>query len=213
MLSKKDQRFDRLAFIYDFLVKLVFGKSLKKAQTHFLGELPSKAKLLILGGGTGWILEEIEKRRPELELVYVEASEKMLALAKKKRGKLKVNFIHGNEQMIPEGDTYDAVLTPFFLDLFGPVRLFASMSLIDQVLSKEGTWFFVDFYVPKEKGLKSMYAKGLIYIMYRFFRILCGIDAHTLPDFDQAFQMANYRLKKQENFHLGMVSSRIYVKK
>lgn len=213
MLSKKDQRFDRLAFIYDFLVKLVFGRSLRKAQTHFLKELPQKGRLLILGGGTGWILAEIGKRRPELTVVYVEASEKMISLAQKKSQELKVNFVHGNEQMIPESPSYDAVLTPFFLDLFGPVRLFASMSLIDQALSKDGKWLFVDFHVPKSNGLKRMYAKGLIYIMYRFFRILCGIDAQKLPDFDRAFEMANYQLKKEARFHLGMVISRVYEKK
>ncbi|MEL6254512.1 MAG: class I SAM-dependent methyltransferase, partial [Bacteroidota bacterium] len=148
MLSKKDQRFDSLAFIYDILVRLVFGKSLKKAQTHYLNKLPDQGKLLILGGGTGWIVEEIGKRKPALEMVYVEASEKMIALARKKSKAVVIDFVHGNEQMIPEKNSYDAVLTPFFLDLFAPVRLFASMSLIDQALHENGKWFFVDFYVP-----------------------------------------------------------------
>ncbi|MEL6256639.1 MAG: hypothetical protein AAFR87_31860, partial [Bacteroidota bacterium] len=59
----------------------------------------------------------------------------------------------------------------------------------------------------------KVYAKGLIFVMYRFFRIFCGINARKLPDFDRAFEMANYELKHEASFHLGMVVSRIYQKK
>lgn len=212
LLSKKDQHFDRLAFIYDKLVRLVFGSTLKNAQSHYLPRLPEKGHLLILGGGSGWILEEIEKVKPALKVDYVEASQKMLNLAKGRKLKLEVNFIHGNEQMLSSTTKYDALLTPFFLDLFGPLRLLATMSLLDQQLKIGKPWLFVDFYIP-QKGVKRRFAKGLIYVMYRFFRLLCRIDARKLPDFDQAFEVANYEMREETAFYADMIRSRIYVKK
>ncbi|MEM6803328.1 MAG: methyltransferase type 12 [Bacteroidota bacterium] len=212
LLSRKDQYFDRLAFMYDKLVKLVFASSLKKAQCHFLAHLPEQGHLLILGGGSGWILEEIQKVKPELQIDYVEASQKMLDMAKDRKLKIKVNFIHGNEQMLAATTQYDALFTPFFLDLFGPLRLLATMSLLDEVLLKGGAWLFVDFYIP-EKGLKRYFAKSLVYIMYRFFRLLCKIDARKLADFDKAFEVANYERIAEASFYADMISSRIYVKK
>lgn len=206
MLSSNDQKFDRLSWIYDFLVRLVFGNSLRKAQCHFLSELPELGTVLIMGGGNGWILEEISNRRPGLKIFYVEASKEMLKRAKKRAVKNKVEFIHGNEQMIPAEIQYDVLITPFFLDLFGPVRLLATVSLLDQSINRTGMWLFTDFHIP-EKGLSKIFGKWLIYVMYRFFRLLCRIDARKLPDFDQAFEIANYKATKSHFFYVGTIRS------
>jgi tRNA (cmo5U34)-methyltransferase len=48
--------FDRLAPFYDSLARLIIGKGIKQSQLHFLNHLRDKTKLLVLGGGTGWIL-------------------------------------------------------------------------------------------------------------------------------------------------------------
>lgn len=212
MLSANDQKFDRLSGIYDFLVSLVFGKSLRKAQCHFLSELPEEGSALIMGGGSGWILEEISQRKPKLEITYVEASKKMLERAQKRTFVNPISFVHGNEQMIPGEETFDALITPFFLDLFDPVRLLATMSLLDQALSRKGLWLFTDFYVPTE-GWTKHFSRFLIYVMYRFFRMLCRIDARRLPDFDQAFQIAKYEEKDTCYFYSGIIRTMTLRKK
>lgn len=204
ILSENDQKFDKLAGIYDLLVKLVFGSALRKAQLHFLEELPQEGKVLIMGGGSGWILEEISLRRPRLTLTYVEASGAMLSRAKSRAVKNSVTFIHGNELMLPPGNKFDVLITPFFLDLFGPVRLLATVSLLDQALNRKGLWLFTDFHVPSA-GLRRIFAKTLIYIMYRFFRLLCKIDARKLPDFDQAFAVGNYSPSATHYYYVGMI--------
>ncbi|MEP5106138.1 MAG: methyltransferase type 12, partial [Ekhidna sp.] len=61
--------FDFVAPIYDRLSKLVFGKSLIKAQAYHLKVIGDKDRVLILGGGTGKLLEFIPKSG---ELDFVE---------------------------------------------------------------------------------------------------------------------------------------------
>ncbi len=51
--------FNRIAGVYDFLAKLVFGKHIRRSQEHFLKMVIQQNKVLVLGGGSGWILESI----------------------------------------------------------------------------------------------------------------------------------------------------------
>lgn len=49
----KFNNFDRVASAYDTLARTAFGGSLKKAQCHWLHQIPADAKVLVLGSGTG----------------------------------------------------------------------------------------------------------------------------------------------------------------
>jgi ubiquinone/menaquinone biosynthesis C-methylase UbiE len=79
--------YDNSAWFYDRLSRIILGKALIRAQTTFLPYLSlPNSKVLIAGGGTGWILEEIAKVHPSgLHITYVELSEKMMALCTKKK--------------------------------------------------------------------------------------------------------------------------------
>ncbi|NJM24788.1 MAG: hypothetical protein HC859_03975 [Bacteroidia bacterium] len=70
--------FDILAPHYDWMAALVYGSSIRKAQLCFAGHIPDGASVLILGGGTGWYLRALMKRRPTCKVHYVEASKKMI---------------------------------------------------------------------------------------------------------------------------------------
>src|SRR5690348_16816239 len=95
--------FDRIAGFYDALARIVFGKHIMNSQCYFLDALNDGSKVLILGGGTGWLLAELLSRKPHCEVWYVEASQRMITLSEVKTGAVKknVHFIHGTEQSIP----------------------------------------------------------------------------------------------------------------
>ena len=117
------QGFDRIAPYYDFLARLVFGNTIRRSQLKYLDSIPSGANVLILGGGTGWILAELFKVNPTCRVWYIEASIKMLEKAKT-RGEVsssfQVFFIHGTERNLQQiGDVrFDTVITNFYFDLF-----------------------------------------------------------------------------------------------
>ncbi|MBN8576566.1 MAG: class I SAM-dependent methyltransferase [Cytophagales bacterium] len=82
--------YNRLAPFYDRLATVFVGKQLQQAQLALLPYLQQKRKLLILGGGTGWILSHIFKINPTLEIDYVDSAAQMIARARQRAGLLPV---------------------------------------------------------------------------------------------------------------------------
>src|SRR6187402_1340927 len=74
--------FDRLAPVYDKLAGLVFGKAIVDAQLVFLDRVRAGDRILILGGGTGWLLEKLLRKQPVCEVWYVESSSRMIELTR-----------------------------------------------------------------------------------------------------------------------------------
>src|SRR4051812_29791885 len=88
--------YDNIAPYYDHLNKLVLGKATIDAQNCLVPFIRENSRLLIVGGGTGKILEEIAKQKANLQIVYVDSSGKMIAIAKKRRvGSNNVTFVQG----------------------------------------------------------------------------------------------------------------------
>ncbi|HEY2583916.1 MAG TPA: methyltransferase domain-containing protein, partial [Mucilaginibacter sp.] len=88
--------YNNSAWFYDKLSGMVYGRALINAQVYLLQYIPEGAHVLIVGGGTGWILEEITKIHPSgLQITYVEIAADMIALSKKRNtGNNKVVFIN-----------------------------------------------------------------------------------------------------------------------
>lgn len=109
------RNYDSIAWFYDGLSRLVFGNALIKAKLFLLDSIPSNSRLLIVGGGTGWVLEEIAKKHPSgLHITSIDASAKMVALARKRNaGANQVTFITSTIEDATLVATFDVVLTPF----------------------------------------------------------------------------------------------------
>src|SRR3954471_22509677 len=87
--------YDLIARYYDSLSKFIYGNAIINAQRFLIDYIPANSAVLIVGGGTGYILEEIAKKHTEgLKITYVENSLKMLQLSKKRSvGNNKIYFI------------------------------------------------------------------------------------------------------------------------
>ena len=75
--------FDSVAGYYDKLSILVFGTAMRRAQTAHLHDIPLGRNVLILGGGTGWLLSELSAVNPTCKVWYIDASSKMISLSKR----------------------------------------------------------------------------------------------------------------------------------
>ena len=95
--------FDSVARIYDGLSNLIFGKAIRRAQTAYLSDIRPGANVLVLGGGTGWLLSELSKVNPTCKVWYIDASAKMIELSKEatRNAAHETVFIHGTEDSIP----------------------------------------------------------------------------------------------------------------
>ena len=112
--------YNSVAGYYDRLSRLVFQRSIIKAQQYLSDFISDNNKVLLVGGGTGWILDEIAKlKKKNISVVYVEKSSKMIELSKKRKHEnVTVEFVNAGIESYTTGDYFDVILTPFLFDNF-----------------------------------------------------------------------------------------------
>jgi ubiquinone/menaquinone biosynthesis C-methylase UbiE len=196
-----DPDFNKVAYPYDFISRLVFGDSLVKAQVSTLHYIPLNSNILIVGGGTGWILEEIAKiHNSGLNISYVEISSAMIDLSKKRNWKNNnVSFFHQSIENFHSGKQFDVIITPFFFDLFKRKKVEMLFYDLDKKLKKDGLWLYTDF-IP-EKYQIHLWQKVLLKTMYFFFGITSKVEARKLIDMD--FYFTKGYTKTSENWFYG----------
>ena len=202
--------------MYDGLSRLVFGNSLRRAQTEFLSRIPQRAKVLLIGGGSGWLLEQLLKQQPLVEVTYLEVSSKMLHLAQRRIRQhvppthSNIDFRLGDENSLQPNEMFDVILTPFLLDLFPERRLLYLMDRLSSVLRPQGLWVFSDFW-PNQTPIPG-WQRLLLKSMYTFFGIVSHVDASRLPDFSTHFARQPLQLEASATFYGGLVQARVYRK-
>jgi tRNA (cmo5U34)-methyltransferase len=196
--------FDRLAPWYDRLVELVFGGSVAQIQVDLLPCLPEQGRVLVVGGGTGWLLGELFRLRPQLTVTYVELSPRMLARAQRVAAAeglpaAQLTWQQGRVSDLPPGPAFDAVLTFFFLDLFSAAEVRVLMDQIERRLRPRAQWLLADFVA------QNAAQRALLAAMYGFFRLMCSITGDRQLPFVELFEGRSYRLAAQYRRWCGMV--------
>jgi ubiquinone/menaquinone biosynthesis C-methylase UbiE len=201
--------YDNIAWYYDWLARLIYGKTLVHAQQYLVAAIPANATILVAGGGTGWILEELTALHPGgLKITYIDISANMIARSKKRNtGSNEVTFINSPIQTAALTKTYDVVLTPFLFDNFSEPILSSAFQNIHNHLKKNGLWLFADFQLTDDKKTAQ---KIMLQVMYAFFRISCGIEAYRLPDTDKYFTTYHYHLVAEKTFLGKFIVSKIF---
>jgi len=204
--------YDPIAKHYDFLSRLVFGKAQINAQTDQLKYLKSKSRILIVGGGTGWILEEITKRIPAgLNITYVEISAQMLEVSRKRNhAGNEVTFIEQDIIAFDTQDRYDGVLTPFLFDNFTPQTAKAVFQKLNQLLKVEGIWLYVDFNLSDSKG--KWWRRIFLKLMYVFFRQISNVEAKRLLEMDIHFAESGCTKLEERRYYRNFIKSQVHQK-
>jgi len=204
--------YDKIARHYDKLSRLVFFKAQLNAQINQLSHIPQNSNVLIAGGGTGWILEELAKVHPAgLKIVYVEISAKMIALSKARnyRGN-EVIFLNQGIETFTAKTAFDAVLTPFLFDNFSEKRASQVFEQLDSCLKPAALWFLVDFSLNTSKG--KWWKLLLLKSMYRFFKLLGIVEASNLIDMHPYFLKRNYEVVEERFYYGDFIKGAIYKK-
>ena len=202
--------YDNAAWFYDRLAAVFFGDALNGAQQSLLHHIPANAKILIVGGGTGKILEQLVLVHSSgLKITYIEISEKMTAIAQKRNsGNNKVEFIIAPAEEVTLADNYDVIFTGFLFDNFKGETLVRLFNHLNNALKTGGIWLNADFQLTG-KWWQSVLLKSML----TFFRILCGVESKQLPDMDVVFKSAGYELVDKKAFYGGFIASKAYRKK
>lgn len=201
--------FGPVARVYDALAGLAFGGALRRAQRATLAAgLPPGAapRVLVLGGGAGWVLSEIWRQRPRAQVLYLEVSGAMLA---RTRARLRrhpapagatVELRQGTEADLRPNEQFDAVVTFFVLDCFTEAALPGALARLHAAHAPGAPWLVTDFR-PARRGWR----RWLLWAMYRFFGLTVGLRAQRLPPWPQGLAALGWRPGWHRYFFGGAV--------
>jgi tRNA (cmo5U34)-methyltransferase len=207
-MNSKLNQYDKIAVVYDRLTTIVFGKSMAEAQKFFLPEIKPGSKILIIGGGTGKILEQIDTLKIGVSIWYIDASQRMIELAKKRVLRNdNVVFIHGTEESIPDEIHFDFIITNFYLDLFPTAEVQNLTIKFRRCLTSEGKWIVTDF-IEDER----MFTRGLLALMYAFFWLINAISVSSLPSWIECIRGNGFYCVAEKRFYKGFIKTVLYSK-
>lgn len=188
---------------------MVYRNTLINAQTHFLHLISANSNILIAGGGTGILLEAISKIHPSgLQITYVELSEKMMVLAKKRdAGSNMVTYINQPVEDAALSANFDIVITSFLLDSLSPANFIKVFAGLNALLKPGGLWLNTDFQLTAK-----WWQKPLLKSMYFFFRLIGCVETSELPDMNARFAAEGYQLADRELFFGDFIAARVYLK-
>jgi ubiquinone/menaquinone biosynthesis C-methylase UbiE len=201
--------YDRTVWFYDRLSKLVFGQAQVKAQNYFLDLIPPHSSILIVGGGTGQILEALAHLHPHpLKITYAEASANMMALSKKRNaGQNEVTYVQSFMEDAAIDQTFDVILTAFLFDNFDQAGTEKIFKIIHDRLRSGGLWLDTDLQLTG-----PLWQKILLKTMYIFFNTLKAVDVNQLPDTASVFAQNAYQLQTIKEFYGRLIVSKVYRK-
>ena len=199
--------FDRIAPFYDSLQRMVFGRALVESQRAFLDAIPDDSNVLILGGGSGELMKRLLELKGGCHLWYVEASAKMLAMARERMEGHHVHFIHGTEASIPADVLFDAAITGFFLDVFPDDKVALVARTMDRHLRRSAVWLITDFLATGK-----WWQRVLLWTMYKFFIITSGIEARRLPNWEKLVAENGFAQMRSKSFFHGFIKSSVWTK-
>ena len=206
--------FGPVARIYDALAGLAFGGALRRAQRAALraGLPPGPApRLLVLGGGAGWVLGEIWRQRPGAQVLYLELSAAMLA---RTRARLRrrppppgaaLELRQGTEADLRPGEQFDALITFFVLDCFTAAALPAALTRLAAARRPGAPWLVADF-GPARRGWR----RWLLQAMYLFFRLTVGLRTRQLPPWPEELAKLGLTPTQKQHFFGKAITSLVW---
>ena len=201
--------FNNSAWFYDRLSRLVYGSAIINAQVYLLENIPAGAKVLIVGGGTGWILDEATKIHPSgLDITYVEVAANMMALSKKRgTGTNRLLFINDAIENVSLPADFDVVITPFLFDNFTEQTAQKVFGHTHEVLKPKGLWLNCDFQLTGK-----WWQNVLLRSMFLFFRTVCNIEGARLPGVEKLFGTNGYKTIAEQRLFGDFIISKVYKK-
>jgi cyclopropane fatty-acyl-phospholipid synthase-like methyltransferase len=191
--------FDLLAPHYRWMEWLLAGEKLQRCRTAHVAQLVDASKILVLGEGNGRFLVECRKAAPDAEITCVDSSRLMLRAAERRLAAHgltadRVHFLQANAlTFYPPAQTYDAIVTHFFLDCFQPEQLRGLVGILATACQQRAKWFLADFQLPKQ-GWRRTRAVFIHLMMYAFFRAVTRLPARRLTAPDPMLQSHGFRL-------------------
>jgi SAM-dependent methyltransferase len=213
-MSPTQPNFNRIARPYRWLEYLSLGSALENCRTHYLPQLLDRRHALVLGDGDGRFLAELLASNPGLHADAIDTSTTMLQLLRQRceaatpNAATRLRTHHANALTIPLEDSYDLVVTHFFLDCLTQPDLDTLITHINPTLTPGALWLISDFRVPN--GLMRLPARVLVRTLYLAFRLLTGLLTTHLPDYATPLTQAGLTRIAHQHRLAGLLTTELW---
>jgi ubiquinone/menaquinone biosynthesis C-methylase UbiE len=209
--------FDVLAPHYTWLERFLAGPRLQRCRTAWFDELHGARRMLVAGVGHGPALVTLLERHPQLHVTCVDASARMLAVARRRvrragLGADRVEFVHARfPEWTPPAGRFDVIATHFFLDCFPPAQLAAVIAALARGATPDARWIISDFTLPAG-GPARWRARAVHALMYGFFRIVTRLSARRLTPPDALLSAQGFARQQRATFEWGLLHADLWVR-
>lgn len=209
--------FDLLAPIYPGMERVLAGTRLQRCRTAWIGELAGARRLLIAGVGHGPALAVVLWRHPQLHVTCVDASARMLAVARRRARRAgldmtRLEFVHAAlPGWQPPAGAFDAIATHFFLDCFTPEQLGPVVATLARAAAPDVRWIVSDFTLPP-RGPARWRALAVHRLMYVFFRITTQLAARRVTPPDPILAAHGFRLLRRQTHDWGLLHADLWLR-
>lgn len=204
--------FDGLAPIYRWLELASFGNALWRCRCHFLDELRECRRALVLGDGDGRFTARLLETNREVHIDAVDASEAMLRAlldrSRKHGGRLRT-FCADVRTWEPAGQSYDLVVSHFFLDCLTTEEVAELARRLRPRLAPQARWLVSEFAEPKNR-FGRMVARPVVRGLYLAFRGLTGLRVRRLPEYTKALTEEGLRGRRKREFLGGLLVTELW---
>jgi ubiquinone/menaquinone biosynthesis C-methylase UbiE len=217
--------FDHLARVYEMLERLTYGRSLQTCRTALLPRKLDAQQVRVVGEGDGRFVEVLCQANPQASITVVDASSSMLERCRERLAALpartanatrpplaRVSLVHASIlELAPVEPLYDLVVCNFVLDCFTTVELRSLLPRLRSLLLPGGRLVMGDFAVPPGGVLQRLLARAVLWLMYRCFRAVTPLSAHSLAPIDLLLEEAGFRQVERRELLGGFLHSGLWM--
>lgn len=207
--------FDALAPHYRWMELVLAGEKLQRCRTAFLDQIRPPENILIWGEGNGRFLLECRRAWKRARILCADASQRMLESARCRLerdglGNEGVEFLRADVLgWSPPKETFDLIVTHFFLDCFRPDQLREVIANLAASARPQAAWLLADFQAP-DFGLQRLRARMILKTMYLFFGIATRLPARALTRPDPFLVESQFALTERRVSEWGLLHSDLW---
>jgi SAM-dependent methyltransferase len=213
-MSVTQPNFNRIARPYRWLEYLTLGTALENCRAHYLPQLLDRRRAVVLGDGDGRFLAQLLASNPDLHADAIDTSTTMLQLLRQRceaatpNAATRLRTHHADAITVPLEDSYDLVVTHFFLDCLTQPDLDTLITHINPSLTPGALWLVSDFRIPN--GLMRLPARLLVRSLYLAFRLLTGLRTTHLPDYATPLTQAGLTRIAHQHRLAGLLTTELW---
>jgi SAM-dependent methyltransferase len=204
--------FDRIARPYRWLEYLSFGPMLERCRFYRLPQLTSARRALVLGDGDGRFLARLLAANLTLHADVVDQSPAMLRLLRARVAAIhadnRIRIFQTDALTFTPAETYDVIVTHFFLDCFSTSEVCTLVETIRPHLTPNAYWLVSEFAIPSR--LAALPARLIVGSLYLAFRLITGLLTQTLPNHPGAISGSGLTLIDRKSFLCGLLISELW---